>query len=66
MRNTIILLAIALTGCSKKTECYLCQKDGRKYKHCNEVSYSPSMTFEETIEYLESEGYECDYYVDDI
>jgi len=52
------------TGCTESSDCYLCEKDDRLYRYCEDVSYSPTMTFDEQIEWLKSEGYECDYYRD--
>jgi hypothetical protein len=64
--KTLLLLTISLTlfGCSKSSDCYLCEKDERLYRYCKGVAYSPTMTFDEQIEWLKSEGYKCDYYKD--
>jgi len=62
MKRLLPLLLI-FASCEKE-DCYLCEKDGRTYRFCEDSYYSPSNTFDEQIESMKSNGYYCDYYKD--
>jgi len=63
MKTIILLTAIALTGCSKPYDCYLCEKDSKRLRFCEDSFYSPNGSLDETISGLRGDGYNCDYYV---
>lgn len=64
MKTIILLTAIALTGCSKSYDCYLCEKQNSSLEFCEDSFYSPNASLDETISSLRLDGYNCDYYKD--
>jgi hypothetical protein len=62
MKKLLLFISIAFIGCSKASDCYICEKDNLTYNYCEDSFYSPNASFDDQIKSLRNDGYDCDYY----